>query len=119
MNQTEKMKKIVKVLDEKKALDIKVLKISELTVLADYFIICSAMSTNTVRSLADYVEEALQKDKIEPIQKEGKDGYKWLLMDYGDVVVHIFYEETRQFYDLEKLWNDAESIDISKIISDK
>ena len=118
MNQEEKMKKIVRVLDQKKALDIKVLKISELTVLADYFVICSATSTTAVRALCDYVEEEMEKEGLASPQKEGKDGFKWLLMDYGDVIVHIFYEETREFYDLEKLWNDAEQVDISKIVSE-
>lgn len=117
MNSKEKMEKIVRVLDQKKALDIKVLNISELTVLADFFIICSATSTTAVKSFSDYVEEEM--DLLgEPVsKKEGKDGYNWLLMDYGDVIVHIFYKETREFYDLEKLWNDAESIDISSIVS--
>lgn len=116
MNQTEKMEKIVSILDDKKALDIKVLKISELTTLADYFVIASASSTTGVRSLSDYVEEGLKEELGLP-QKEGKDGYNWLLMDYGDVIVHIFYKETREFYDLEKLWIDAESVDISQIVS--
>lgn len=116
MNQTEKMEKIVSILDNKKALDIKVLKISELTTLADYFVIASASSTTGVRSLSDYVEEGLKEELGLP-QKEGKDGYNWLLMDYGDVIVHIFYKETREFYDLEKLWIDAESVDISQIVS--
>lgn len=117
MNCEEKMKKIVRVLDDKKALDIKVLKISNLTVLADYFVICSATSTTAVRALSDYVEEETEKCG-EPIpQKEGKDGFNWLLMDYGDVIVHIFYQQTREFYDLEKLWSDAEAVDISEIVS--
>ena len=104
------------ILDDKKALDIKVLKISELTTLADYFVIASASSTTAVRSLSDYVEEGL-KEEIGLPQKDGKDGYNWLLMDYGDVIVHIFYKETREFYDFEKLWIDAESVDITKIVS--
>lgn len=117
MTPEEKMQKIVKILDDKKAFDIKVLKISDLTVLADYFVICSANSNTAVRALSDYVEEGM-KDLGEGLpQKEGKDGYNWLLMDYGDVIAHIFYKETREFYDLEKLWNDAPAVDISGIVS--
>lgn len=117
MNAEEKMQKIVKILDEKKAIDIKVLKISDLTVLADYFVICSANSNTAVRALSDYVEEGMENAGEGLPQKEGKDGYNWLLMDYGDVICHIFYKETREFYDLEKLWNDAPQVDISGFIT--
>lgn len=118
MNHEEKMQQIVKILDKRKALDIKVLKITELTVLADYFIICSATSTTAVRSLSDYVEEEMKNQGAGIPQMEGKDGYNWFLMDYGDVIVHIFYQQTREFYELEKLWADAEEIDISGIVAE-
>lgn len=118
MNHEEKMQQIVKILDKKKALDIKVLKITELTTLADYFIICSATSTTAVRSLSDYVEEEMKNQGAGIPKMEGKDGYNWFLMDYGDVIVHIFYQNTREFYELEKLWTDAEEIDISSIVAD-
>lgn len=116
MTAKEKMNGIVKILDEKKAHDIKVLEISDLTVLADYFVICSADSTTAVRSLSDYVEEGLEALGEQPPRKEGKDGFNWLLMDYSDVIVHIFYQETREFYALEKLWADAPELDISAIL---
>lgn len=106
----------VKTLDKKKGSDISCLKVSNLTILADYFVICSAGSTTLVKALADYVEDEFAKEGIHPISKEGKGGNEWMLLDYGDVIIHIFYNEMREFYGLDKLWNDAENIDIKTII---
>lgn len=115
-NSFEKAALAVKVLDKKKATDISCLKVSDLTILADYFVICSAGSTTLVKALADYVEDEFAKDGIHPMAKEGKGGNEWMLLDYGDLIIHIFYREMREFYGLDKLWNDAESIDIKTII---
>lgn len=112
----EKATLAVKLLDSKKAKDIDLLKVGELTILADYFVICTADSSTQVKALADTLEDEFEKVGIMPYSREGKDGLNWLLLDYGDVIVHIFYREMREFYSLEKLWSDAEKIDISKII---
>ena len=114
----EKAKKAVKVLDAKKANDIALLKVSDLTILADYFVICSANSTTQVRALADSIEEEFEKVGINPLSREGKQGLNWILLDYGDFILHIFYQETREFYGLEKLWDDAEKMDVDKIINE-
>ena len=119
MTSTEKMQIIAKFLDSKKANNIKILKVSDLTLLADYFIICSASSTTQVKALSDNLSEHLEENyKEEPIVKEGKQGLNWILLDYSDVIVHIFYQETREFYSLEKLWADAEEIDLEDIIKE-
>jgi len=114
----EKASLAVKVLDKKKASDLSCLKVSDLTILADYFIICSAGSTTQVKALADYVEDEFAKYGIHPEAREGKGGNEWMLLDYGDVIVHIFYREMREFYGLDKLWNDAQNIDINSIIEE-
>ncbi len=118
LSSLEKAEKAVKVLDAKKAFDITLLKVGELTILADYFIICSANSTTQVRALSDHLEEAFDEIGIPLISREGKQGMNWLLLDYGDCIIHIFSKETREFYGLEKLWDDAEEIDIQGIIND-
>lgn len=118
MTSTEKMQIIAKLLDEKKANNIKVLKVADLTLLADYFIICSANSTTQVKSLSDNLQEMMEEKGEDLVQKEGKQGLNWILLDYSDVIVHIFYQETREFYGLEKLWADAEEIDITEIVKE-
>jgi len=118
MTSLDKAKKAVQALDAKKASDITLLKVSDLTVLSDYFVICSGTSSTQVRALADAVEEAFEKINLHPLSREGKDGLNWILLDYGDFIVHVFYQETRAFYNLEKLWDDAEKIDISSIVNE-
>ena len=118
MTSTEKMQIITKMLDEKKANNIKVLKVADLTLLADYFVICSASSTTQVKSLSDNLQEMMEEKGENLVQKEGKQGLNWILLDYSDVIVHIFYQETREFYCLEKLWADAEEIDITEIVKE-
>ncbi len=78
--------------------------------IADYFVICSGTSTTQVKAIADNIEHKLREDDIRPIGVEGRDNAHWILIDYGDVVVHIFEEETRAFYELGKLWLDAPRI---------
>ncbi len=103
---------IVRALDSKKAQDIKVLRTFELTVLADYFIICTATSTTQIKTLMDEVEK-VAKDRGEPLPRcEGYRAGGWVLVDFGSVVVHLFLKELREFYALERLWGDAEDIDI-------
>lgn len=111
------VEKIVKVLDEKKAEDIKVIKISELTVLADYFIIANGTSNTHVRSLAEEVEDVLSKEGTQARNIEGR-STGWILLDYNDVVVHVFTPHDRDYYNLERLWQDADFVDISGIITE-
>ena len=102
----------VHTLDEHKATDIRVLEVGSITSIADYFLIASGGSANQVRSLADYVEDTLVKSGIHPLRHEGYTTGDWVTLDYGDVLVHIFRRETREFYDLERLWVDATDVDI-------
>ena len=111
MESLELSKKIVSILDEKKGEDIKVIRISELTVLADYFIIVNGTSNVHVRSLAEEVEEKISEAGVTPRSIEGR-STGWILLDYGDVVVHVFTPQDREYYNLERLWSDASFIDI-------
>ena len=110
MEALELAKTIVKVLDGKKAHDMKLLKVRDLTVLADYFVIASGNSTTQVGALFDEVDFQMGKQGIEPLRVEGASTKNWVLLDYGSVVVHIFYPEAREFYALERLWADAEPV---------
>ncbi len=116
LSPVEKARKAVMLLDSKKATDISLLKVGDLTILADYFVICTGNSNTQVRALADIVEEEFEKMDILPLSKEGRDGFSWVILDYGDVIVHVFDREMREFYSLDKLWSDAEEIDIKDII---
>jgi ribosome-associated protein len=109
------VKKVVKALDDKKGNDIEVIKIDGLTIVADYFVIVTANSTTHVRALADEVEYQLEEAGIKADHIEGK-ATGWILMEYQGVVVHIFLEETRNYYNLERLWEDGTKIDISGMI---
>ena len=116
MTQEELIASAVKILDSKKAEDIRVIKIGDLTILADYFIIADGTSSTQTKALADEVEFRLKQQGREPKQVQGNNGSNWIILDYSDVVIHIFYKETRDFYNLERLWSDGEQMDISKWI---
>lgn len=103
---------IAKALDSKKALDIKALRVEDLTVLADYFVIASGTSNTHVGSLAEEVEYKMSQAGIEPSRVEGADSRNWVLLDYGAVVVHVFYPEAREFYALERLWADGVPVEL-------
>ena len=107
----------VRALDAKKGRDIKLLETGELTTLADYFVICSATSTTQIKALADACEKALQDAGEPPHHIEGHRGGTWVLLDFSSVVVHIFNEEARKFYDLERLWSDAVPMDLSGVLT--
>lgn len=109
------VKKIVKALDDKKGNDIQVIKIEELTIVADYFVICTANSNTHVRALADEVEYQLEEAGIKADHIEGR-ATGWVLLEYHGVVVHIFLEEARNYYNLERLWEDAKKIDINSFL---
>ena len=113
----ELVEKAVKLLDKKKAVDITAFEISELTVIADCFIIASGTSSVHVRSLADDLEAGLEQDGIRPRAVEGKTS-GWILLDYGALVVHIFTPDQRAFYDLERLWQDAPHVDVAAMIGE-
>ena len=117
LNAKEIIAVAVKALDDKKGKDLKVLFTADQTTLADYFIICTGTSNTQVRALAEAAEEALSKAGEEPHHIEGHRGGQWTLMDYSSVVVHIFTEEGREFYGLERLWSDAQLVDMSEYLA--
>lgn len=100
-----------KALDDKQAADIKVLDIHEVTVMADYFIIAHGNNPNHVKSLIDNTEEKLSEAGYSPKHVEGYNSASWILLDYGDVIVHIFGKDDRLFYDLERIWSDGKQIE--------
>lgn len=91
----------------KKAKDPLILELKALTIIADYFVICSGESTTQVRAIAEAIMEGFSKSRIRPIGIEGLNNCRWVLMDYGDIIIHVFEEETREYYQLERLWLDA------------
>ncbi len=107
---------VTKALDSKKGMDIKVLKIDKISSLADYFIICTGTSNTHVRTLCDYAEEVFDQLGEPMLGREGHRGNTWELLDFGSVVVHVFTEEGREFYSLERLWADAQEIPLSEIV---
>ena len=117
LNAKEIIAAAVKALSDKKGKDLKVLYTANQTTLAEYFIICSGTSNTQVRALSEAAEEALSKAGEEPHHIEGHRGGLWTLLDYSAVVIHIFTEEGREFYDLERLWSDAAPVDISEYLT--
>lgn len=115
----ELAEKIIDILFEKKANEIKLLYVEKQTIIADYFIICSGTSNTQIKALAGEVEEKLKGFDIEPKNIEGYNEASWVLLDYSSVIVHIFNREMRNFYNLEKLWNDSVEVDISQILDKK
>ncbi|MEG0229765.1 MAG: ribosome silencing factor [Oscillospiraceae bacterium] len=112
MNSIDKAKTIAKILDNKQGIDIKILKVGSLTVLTEYFVICAGASTTQVKALADEVDFIMGKDyKTEPRKIEGYNSDGWILLDYSDVVVHVFHKNKRGFYDIERIWADSQEID--------
>ena len=115
MTGIELVKAAVHALDEKKAEDIEVIQITELSVVADYFVIANGTSNTHVRALAGEVEDALSKQGVEAGHIEGR-ATGWILLDYGSVVVHVFHKESRAYYNLERLWADGPKIEIDGMI---
>ncbi len=109
---TEILKLINDKLSDKKAEDIKVLDISQMSVLADYFVIASGNNFNQLHSMADYLEEELAKMGVKPNHIEGYNNANWILMDYSDFVIHLFDKESRNFYDLERIWKGGTLVNI-------
>ena len=107
----------VKALDSRKAQDIEVLHIGGISVMADYFVICSGSSSTQIRTLGDEVEFQLKEQlDLMPIHREGQASSNWILLDYGFMIVHVFHREAREFYKLEHLWADADREDVNALI---
>ncbi len=107
---------IVKSIDDKLGEDIRVLELSDISSICDYFVIAGASSARQVKSISDEVEDKLAELNVFPLHKEGYQTGGWILMDYGDIVIHLFHEEERAFYNLERIWKDATVINIDKIV---
>ena len=107
---------VTKALDEKKGIDIKLLKIDKVSSLADYFLICTGTVNTHVKTLCDYAEFTLENLGEPMLGREGHRGNSWELLDYGSLVVHVFTEDAREFYSLERLWADAEQVDLKDIV---
>ena len=110
---------LAKALDSKKGLNIKVLKTENLTTIADYFVLCTATASTQVKAMSDACEEAAEKNGEQAHHIEGHRDGAWLLMDFSSVVVHVFTDEARKFYDLERLWGDAEELDMEQLLKDQ
>ena len=120
MNREKEMTKIaLKALDDKMAMDVKVIDINQVSVLADYFIIASGSNQNQVQAMVDNVDEMMTKAGYEPKQIEGTKNSSWILMDYSDLIIHVFDEENRLFYDLERIWRDGKVIDMEDFLKEE
>lgn len=116
MTDTKKLAAVVcEALEEKKAIDIKVIDITNISTLADYFIIASGTNRNQVQAMSDEVNEKMAKEGLAIKRTEGYQTANWILLDYGDIVVHLFDEENRLFYDLERIWRDGKTIDAESL----
>ena len=115
----EAVKIAVNALYSRKAMDIEVLHVGDITVMADYFVICSGSSSTQIRTLGDEVEYML-KEKLDlaPLRREGHPSSNWVLLDYGFLIVHVFHREARDFYKLEHLWADGDHIDVAALIDE-
>ena len=112
MKDLEILKIAVKTLDDKKGHDLKVIKIADVSTIANYFVIVTGTSSTQVKTLADETEHKLKQAGAVPERTVNHRGAEWIVLDYIDVVIHIFYKETREFYDLERLWQDGEELDV-------
>lgn len=115
MNSSEIAKLAITALEDKKAEDIKVIDISEISVIADYFIIANGTNRSQIQTLSDHVEEILGKEGVQLKQVEGYDNANWILLDFRDVIIHIFDKENRLFYDLERIWRDGKLIETTDL----
>ena len=116
METIDKIKLISKILDNKKAEDIEIISIKDLSIISDYFVIASATSVTQAKALADEVEFKLKQKDITPVRIEGYVSANWIIIDYSDIVVHIFHKEAREYYSLDKLWSNGEKIDYKKYL---
>ena len=117
MESKQLCERIIQILDDNKAENITAIETSELTIVSDYFIVTNGTSSTHVRSLADLLEDTLDKEGVKVNHIEGR-ATGWILLDYGAVVVHIFDRESREYYNLERLWTDAQIVDITHLIKE-
>lgn len=116
MNDSAKMALIAaEALEEKKGSEVKIIGIEKISTIADYFIIAGGSNRNQIQAMMDEVEEKLGRAGFEPKHIEGRNTSGWVLMDYGDIVIHIFDEENRLFYDLERIWRDGENTSLENL----
>ena len=106
----QRVREAVAAAEDRKALDLKVLHLQKVSDFTDYFLICSGTNERQVQAIADAIEERLRARKVRPLHIEGHNRAQWVLLDYGDLVVHVFLEEPRRFYALERLWGDAPDV---------
>lgn len=118
MNSLEMAHEIVKILDAKKAVNIRALQTGGVTSVADYFVICTANSTTHIKTLSDEIQKIMEEKGENALHVEGYRAGGWVLVDYGCIVVHLFLKEIREFYSLERLWGDAPELDISGLITE-
>lgn len=118
MNEKDKMTELVKILDAKKAADICALRVEDKTIIAEYFVICTAGSLTQLRALADEVQDKMAEKGEYPLKIEGKNESGWILVDFGGVILHIFTAKMREFYDLERLWSEAPAVDIGGLLTE-
>ena len=118
MTSKELTKLAIEALEDKKAEDIQVIDISEVSVIADYFIIANGTNRSQIQALSDNVEEALGRAGTPARQIEGYNTANWVLLDFGDVIVHVFDKENRLFYDLERIWRDGKKVDTEKFLKE-
>ena len=117
MSQARDMASIaVKAIDDKLGKDIKVIDIANVSVVADYFIIASGANKNQVQAIVENVDDELAKAGHHPKQVEGYQTANWILLDYGDIIIHIFDEESRLFYDIERIWRDGQDVDVQELL---
>ena len=105
-----RVREAVAAAEDRKAADVKVLHLGEVSDFTDYFLICSGTNERQVQAIADRVEERLREERVRPLHVEGYNRGQWVLLDYGDLVVHVFQDQTRGFYALERLWSDAPDV---------
>lgn len=110
LDTASRVREAVSAADDRKAIDLKVLHLEKISDFTDYFLICSGSSERQVQAIADGVQEKLRSERVRPLHVEGYNRGQWVLLDYGDFVVHVFQEEPRHFYSLERLWGDAPDV---------
>lgn len=116
MNQSKEMAKLAyEALEDKKGTNIRIIDIANVSVIADYFIIASGENTNQVQAMVDNVEDTLGRAGYECKQTEGYRTANWILLDYGDIVVHVFNKEDRLFYDLDRIWRDGKAVEVEDL----
>ncbi len=116
MNSKDLAIQAVKLMDAKKAVDVNLIDIREVSTLGDYFVIATGTSSTHVKALADELEMRLKEEGASPDHIEGYRSNSWILLDYGEVIIHVFTRESREFYDLDRLWQDGVKVDISEYL---